>query len=309
MGDASQRLKALKAALDKGQEKPDRWFAILLPTVRPKRGFEWLASACLFPLEGSPDALADALRDRYQALAQYVGGMPLQLQWAEAALTLRLGIDPHVYGGLRNMSDLGARTAMALCALDARLDNAAAQVNAVRKEIRPWMTNYVTGIDGLIAAYSAAHVVRGEGPDEARAANERAEAVFAAHKAAKKASKEGARACAAFGEDPERVLERFLGLLSAAESFRALKRVQTGLLLEWACYGLGEAEAEALERWLHIAGEARRTDRRMQARLAFLLWAGDAQTGASLRLAIAATALSAEAALTSAEGADSGGGV
>lgn len=299
------RFQAVQAALQKGADKPERWFAFLLPRRRPGSGFISLASSCLMGLDGHPDALARSLFDRHARLCDLVKRYNHPRAWVDGALSLRFGVDPDRYASLIEHNRFSHDGAMALTLLSNESVLPTNQTERVFKAIKPIFINGVTGLEGALWAYSAAHALRGERVETVQTLQARARSVFEADRSARRAAATGAYVCAGLGLDASAILKRFIPLYEDRKQYRAMNRLSREQLLLLAALGLSAEQAADFAEGIEATQRLPGLNNASRVMLTWLLWiqSNATQTALSedqIRLAFIALTLSASVAVTAA---------
>jgi len=312
---AINRLEALHAALRKGRPKPDRWFAFLLPILRPSHGHAWIVSAITLGVDGEPEAVAEAVRQRYEALGDTLGGSATQGQWIEAAFAVRFGAKLARFGSRLSDRTLTRDQAFTLALLNVPASTPGDDVRAMYHAISAWRVNQSNGSGARLSVYAVAHVAQGRSVEAVLAAQDAAKTVFATDKIAKGSSDAGARACAAFDSEPRETLERFRVFLEAFKDDPHVRKIKLDTLMEWAAEGVDATDFATLRRVLAASSTLMGLNADSRVAVAYLIFklADYTQTQPSeadktLQAAAAATALAAGRAMDAARGGDGGDG-
>lgn len=303
LAETLTRYDAVLDALQVGADKPERWYAFLLPRRRPGAGYIAITATSLLGIEGDPEGLAQALFDRHAALNDLVKGYSAPRNWVDGALTVRFGVDPGRYAKLIENRRFSRDAAMALTLLSHERALPSEQTESIFKAIKPFLLNSVNGLEGALWTYSAAHALRGERAETVRTLLARARSVFESHRQAKSAAKLGAYVSAGLNLEPGAVLKRFVPLYEQRKQNSALKRFSRDQLLVLAALGVGIEHASEFAQCAEAVQRSPGLNKASRAMLSWLLWIqfkGEA-SGLSvdqIRLAFIACTLSTSVAVT-----------
>jgi hypothetical protein len=309
MSEALAWLEAIHTALRQGRPKPDTWFAFLLPTLRPAQGQAWLVAALSSGLDGEAEAVAERVRQRFEALGEETGQGARVRHWIHAALAERFDVDLAAYGHWLGDRKLTRDQAFALAAFNQPRSDLTATLRKIYKAISPWMVNQSSGQGARLSVYSAALVARGLSAEEVSRRFATAKSVFDADSDAKKVSDAGARACLALDADPNETLQRFRALFTAHKRDKHTRKIKRDALIEWAAEGLDGAGFAALAPLVAATAKHKGLNAEARIRTAYLLYRGNTPSEGfePAKVSLIAEALAASAALAAAQGGGSGG--
>jgi hypothetical protein len=322
--EVSRRLEAFLEALKTGRPKPQVWYAFILPTKRPVAAYATLVASLLMGQQGTPDAIAAQLGERFDAISDAAGRGHEQGLWVDAALALSFAFDRDAFGDAFRSNTLTRQEATAIAILCEGQAVTADQVRAMSKAISPWIVNQVHGLGARLSVYAIAHVASGRSVEAVLAAQDQARAIFQSDPDAKKAADAGARACAAFGTDPQQTLQRYKALRRAqASADRPIRKIRRDMMMEWAAEGLDTDGFAHVRRLIAATSSVKSMKSQLGLRFAWLIHRvsiDGTQTGLELtparRLGVVSGALAAAVALASSgdgggggfDGGDGGGG-
>jgi hypothetical protein len=309
MTEGLERLEAIHAALRQGRPKPEKWFAFLLPTSRPAQGQAWFVAALSSGLKGDAEAVAERIRQRFEALGVETGRGARVRHWIHAALAERFDIDLAAYGHWLTDRKMTRDQAFALAAFYQGKPDVTAALRNIYNAISPWMVNQSSGQGARLSVYSAALIAQGLSADEVRRRLAAAKAVFDADAGAKKVSDAGARACLALDADPHETLQRFRALFTAHKRDKHTRKIKRDALIEWAAEGLDGAGFAALAPLVEATAKLKGLNTEARIRTASLLHRASTPTEGlePAKVSLIAEALAASAALAAAQGGGSNG--